>query len=66
MARVNLEYIEDSLILKKPSGIHHYGDQRAGFDISAAVGNASRADYDMFVNWIAEGAPCGMAGPECP
>lgn len=66
MTRVNLENIEDSLLLKKPSGVHHFGDLRAGFDTSIAVGAASRADYDRFANWIAEGAPCGMVGPECP
>ena len=65
MARVNFEFIEESLILKKPSGIHHYGDQRTGFNISLAVGAAGRADYDMFVNWIAEGAQCGGTVDEC-
>jgi hypothetical protein len=65
MARVNFNYIEDSLILKKPSGNHHYGDQRAGFDTSLDVGAAGRADYDMFVNWIAEGAVCGGTSDQC-
>ncbi|HKJ51161.1 MAG TPA: hypothetical protein VKB27_06640, partial [Gammaproteobacteria bacterium] len=65
-ARVNLEYIEDSLLLKKPSGIHHFGQMRPGFDTSLAVGAMGRANYDMFVNWIAEGAVCGMVGDECP
>lgn len=65
MARVRLDHIEDSLILKKPSGFHHYGDQRAGFDTSLAVGSAGRAAYDMFVNWIAEGAPCGGTADQC-
>ncbi len=59
MARVNLEVIEDSLILKKPSNTHHYGVLRNGFDTSEAVGHPNRVDYDMFVNWIAEGAACG-------
>ena len=66
MARVNLEYVEDSLILKKPSGIHHFGNQRIGFDTSLALGSAGRADYDMFVNWIAEGAICGVDDARCP
>ena len=65
MARVNLEDIEGSLMLKKPAGIHHFGAQRNGFDISTEVGNANRADYDMFVNWIAEGAPCGGTAVQC-
>ena len=62
LARVNLEVIEDSLLLKKPSGNHHFGDQRTGFDTSLSVGAAGRANYDMFVNWIAEGATCGRVG----
>ena len=66
MARVMPEFIEDSLLLKKPSGQHHYGRQADGFDTSLPVGEVDRASYDLFVNWIAEGAKCGMAGPECP
>jgi hypothetical protein len=67
MTRVMLEYIENSLLLKKPSGQHHYGRQVVGFDASLPVGAAGRASYDLFVNWIAEGAKCGMAGgTECP
>jgi hypothetical protein len=58
-ARVNLEYIEDSLLLKKPSGRHHYGGRRLGFDTSLSVGAAGRDGYDLFVNWISEGAACG-------
>jgi hypothetical protein len=59
MARVNLEYIEESLILKKPSDNHHFGNLRTGFDTTLGVGLAGREDYDRFVNWIAEGAACG-------
>jgi hypothetical protein len=67
MTRVMPEYIEDSLLLKKPSGQHHYGRQVVGFDASLPVGAAGRASYDLFVNWITEGAKCGMAGgTECP
>jgi len=58
-ARVNLGDIEDSLILKKPSGKHHFGGQRPGFDTTLTIGAAGRAIHDMFVNWIAEGATCG-------
>jgi len=65
MARVLPEYIEDSLLLKKASGQHHYGKLVDGFDTSLTVGSAGRADYDMFVNWIAEGANCGI-DPGCP
>ena len=68
MARVNLEYIEDSLILKKPSGVHHYGGATAiglGYDTSREVGHFDRRNYDMFVNWIAEGAACGGTADQC-
>ena len=67
--RINFEYIEDSLILKKPSGKHHYGGETAinsGFDTSQAVGNIARVNYDILVNWIAEGAVCGGTETECP
>ena len=64
-ARVNLELIEDSLILKKPSGVHHFGDSPAGFNMALGVGAPGRADYDRFVNWIAEGAACGGNATEC-
>jgi hypothetical protein len=66
MARVNPEYIEDSLVLKKPSGNHHYGGLIGGFDTSVSVGSFNRANYDMFVNWIAEGAACGGTLDQCP
>ena len=66
MARVIPEYIEDSLLLKKPSGQHHYGRLVEGFDTSLDVGAVGRASYDKFVNWIAEGANCGLVGTQCP
>ena len=66
MTRVIPEYIEDSLLLKKPSGQHHNGNLIAGFDTSRSVGAIDRANYDLFVNWIAEGAKCGLVGPQCP
>ena len=56
MARVNLEVIEDSLLLKKPSNVHHYGGLQPNFDDSLDVGAGGRSNYDMIVNWIAEGA----------
>ena len=65
MARVNLENVEDSLVLKKPSGNHHNGGlinyTTAFFDTSDPLGDADRATYDMIVNWISEGANCGVA-----
>ena len=69
MVRVNLEYIEDSLILKKPSGRHHYGGAQAidkGFDTTKALGSVARDNYDLFVNWISEGAVCGGTETQCP
>lgn len=66
LATVNLEDIADSLILKKSSGIHHYGDQRAGFNTALSIGTGGRAAYDLFVNWISEGAVCGGTTTECP
>jgi mono/diheme cytochrome c family protein len=66
MTRIMPEFVEDSLLLKKPSGWHHYGHQVDGFDTSLPVGAAGRASYDLIVNWISEGAVCGIDGPECP
>jgi mono/diheme cytochrome c family protein len=65
MARVNFDNIDDSLLLKKPSGVHHFGDVQIGFDASLSVGAAGRNNYDMFVNWISEGAVCGGTATEC-
>ncbi|MFT5665674.1 MAG: hypothetical protein ACI9JR_003083, partial [Gammaproteobacteria bacterium] len=68
-ARVNFENVADSLILKKPSKIHHYGGTQAlnlGFDSSKSIGTIDRINYDLFVNWIAEGAVCGGTTTECP
>ena len=64
--RVIPEYIEDSLWLKKPSGQHHNGNRTSGLNTSVSAGAMERASYDMYVNWIAEGAVCRMVGPECP
>ena len=56
-ARVNLADVPHSLLLTKPSGLHHFGAQRPGFDISRPVGHQDRKNYDLFVNWIYVGAP---------
>lgn len=70
MARVNPDDVEDSLLLKKPSGVHHYGDLvggvAGGFDTSLPVGSVGRAEYDLIVNWISEGAVCGGTVVQCP
>ena len=42
MTRVLPEYVEDSLLLKKPSGQHHYGKQVDGFHTSLTVGSVAR------------------------
>jgi K319L-like, PKD domain len=56
-AKVNLADVPHSLLLTKPSGLHHFGGQLAGFDISSPVGSPARENYDLFVNWIYAGAP---------
>ena len=42
----------NSRLLQKPSGQHHNGGVRPGFDLAG-----NRANYDLFLNWILEGAP---------
>jgi hypothetical protein len=66
MTRVNLENVGDSLILKKPSNTHHYGGLRPGFDTSNPIGTSQRRAYDLFTNWISEGAVCGGSTIQCP
>jgi mono/diheme cytochrome c family protein len=56
-ARVNLADVPHSLLLTKPSGLHHFGGLRAGFNIAEPVGSEAREHYDLFVNWIYAGAP---------
>lgn len=55
MLRVNLRDPNTSLILRKPSGNHHNGNVRAGFNLNATA--ADQYAYDMFYTWIVEGAP---------
>ncbi len=55
--RVNFTDIVASAILRKPSGNHHNGQQRPGFDASAAPGHLNRVDYDKILGWILNGAP---------
>ena len=55
--RINFTEIVASPLLRKPSGNHHGGLRQAGFDTSLAPGEAGRANYDLFVNWILAGAP---------
>ena len=55
--RINFTDIIASPILRKPSGNHHNGLQRPGFNTSVAPGQPTRASYDLFLNWILNGAP---------
>ncbi len=70
MARVNFDDPGNSLLLRKPSGKHHngglVGGVNGGFDTLELVGSAGRANYDLFANWIAEGAICGGTASQCP
>lgn len=53
LTRVDFANPTKSLILTKPSGNHHFGGLRTGFE----VGNPSnRQHYDTILNWILEGA----------
>lgn len=55
--RVNLTDWVASPLLRKPSGNHHNGGLRPGFDTSQAPGHPLRQDYDKLVAWIVRGAP---------
>jgi hypothetical protein len=55
--RINFTDIEQSPLLRKPSGHHHKGERLAGFDSSKPPGDPARAGYDLFLNWILAGAP---------
>lgn len=56
-SRINFTDIVSSPILRKPSGNHHNGLQRLGFNTSVAPGQPTRVSYDLFQNWILNGAP---------
>jgi mono/diheme cytochrome c family protein len=55
--RVNFNEVAASPLLRKPSGNHHGGNVVAGFNTTAAPGDPARARYDLFLNWILNGAP---------
>ena len=55
--RINFTDIVASPLLRKPAGDHHGGALVSGFDATKAPGEATRADYDLFLNWILNGAP---------
>lgn len=56
-SRINFAEIAASPLLLKPSGHHHFGGLGPGFDTSLAPGQPGRAKYDLFLNWISNGAP---------
>ncbi len=54
LSRVDFNDPENSLILTKPTGHHHYGGLRSnGFDTSDP---SNRYNYDLILNWILNGA----------
>ena len=55
--RINFTDIAASALLRKPSGNHHNGLLRAGFDATKAPGHVDRVDYDKVLGWILNGAP---------
>lgn len=55
--RINFTDPGASALLRKPSGNHHAGGLQTNFDASLPAGNAGRANYDLFVNWILNNAP---------
>jgi mono/diheme cytochrome c family protein len=55
--RINFSDVFASPLLRKPSGNHHNGDLRPEFTATQPPGHASRVDYDLFLNWILNGAP---------
>lgn len=55
--RVNFTDIVASPLLRKPSNNHHNGGLQTGFDTSLPPGDPGRVNYDLFLNWILNGAP---------
>jgi mono/diheme cytochrome c family protein len=59
--RINFTDIAASPLLRKPAGHHHrgtpLGTPLTRFDASLPPGSAGRANYDLFLNWILNGAP---------
>jgi mono/diheme cytochrome c family protein len=55
--RINFTELGASALLRKPSGNHHGGALQVGFDTTKVPGDPARANYDLFVNWILNGAP---------
>jgi mono/diheme cytochrome c family protein len=56
-SRINFTNLVASPLLRKPSGHHHKGALIQGFNSDAPPGDPTRARYDLFLNWILNGAP---------
>lgn len=55
--RVNFTDLVASPLLRKPAGAHHRGGANNTFNTALAPGAAGRVNYDLFLNWILNGAP---------
>jgi hypothetical protein len=62
MARVDLRDPEASRFLLKPTGSVGHGGGTV-IDTSTPSG---QADYNTLLNWIREGAVCGVSATLCP
>jgi len=56
-SRINFTDIVASPLLRKPSGHHHGGNAQLGFNDTLSPGSSGRSNYDLFLNWILNGAP---------
>jgi len=56
-SRINFVEIAASPLLAKPAGEHHFGRLGEGYDKALAPEQPGRAKYDLFLNWILNGAP---------
>lgn len=64
-SRINFSDISASPLLRRPSGYDHFGGLLAGFGVPASgvhadaltPGDINRSYFDMFQNWILNGAP---------
>ena len=56
-SRINFTDLVASPLLRKPSGNHHGGQLQPGFNTTFPPGAPERARYDLFLNWILNGAP---------
>lgn len=62
LQRINFKEPIESALLRKPTGNHHFGRCREGFDLTDTPDDCEgvdgdRSNYDLFLNWILQGAP---------